>query len=266
MSRCRVCGSTGIFYDRNNITIGSTGEIKLCGCIEKQCSCGGTVPFQVFDSDGIHSWCPCRGPRLKLAAAKKAFRDSQIPKKYKWKFCEDFKTELPHAKNIIGMLASVRDKKPGDKWKDGFYLWGPAGSGKTLLAAIFLQELMLKYAQSGRFADLSRQFFQRLKRSYDNSDELYGTGGQILDELINVPFLVIDDFGVQRNTEWESEMLYNLVDSRYAEEKVTVITSNSDIKDHKKVAMGRVYSRILEMCKIIHVDLPDYRENFSQHI
>ena len=266
MNRCRNCGNTGIFYDRNNITVGSTGEIKLCKCVEKQCSCGGAEPFQIFDSDGNHSWCPCRGARLKLTAIKKAFRVSQIPKKYKWKFCEDFTIEQALANKIIGYATSIRDKKPGEKWKDGFYLWGPAGSGKTLLASIFLQELMLKYAQYGRFIDLSRQFFQRLKRSYDNADESYGTGGQILDELINLPFLVIDDFGVQRNTEWESEMLYNLIDSRYTEEKVTIITSNSDIKDHKKVAMGRVYSRILEMCKIIHVDLPDYREKFSQHI
>jgi DNA replication protein DnaC len=183
--------------------------------------------------------------------------------KYKWKFREDFEIKFPVATKIIGYVDTIRDKKPEEKWKDGFYLWGKAGAGKTLLACIFLQELMLKYAQPGKFADLSRQFFQRLKRSYDNADELYGTGGQILDELINVPFLVIDDFGVQRNTEWESEMLYTLIDSRYAEERVTIITSNSDIAEYKKIALGRVYSRILEMCKIEHVDLPDYRETMA---
>ena len=125
---------------------------------------------------------------------------------------------------------------------------------------------MLKYAIPGKFVDLSRQFFSRLKRSYDNSDELYGRGGQILDELIDIPFLVIDDFGVQRNTEWESEMLYNLIDSRYSDERITIITSNSDISEYKTVAKGRVYSRILEMCKIIHVDLPDYREKLLDQI
>ena len=83
-----------------------------------------------------------------------------------------------------------------------------------------------------------------------------------MDELINVPFLVIDDFGVQRNTEWESEMLYNLIDSRYAEERPIIITSNFNIDKFKEVANGRVYSRVLEMCKIIHLDLPDYRENY----
>lgn len=265
MKRCKACGSSGITFNRT-IETGSLGELALCGCVEKRCTCGGVEPFQIFDEQGNHSWCPCRTARLKLIAIKKAFKESQIPTKYKWKFREDFKIESPVANKIIGFVDTIRDKEPEEKWKVGFYLWGPAGSGKTLLASIFLQELIMKYALPGRFIDLSRQFFQRLKRSYDNADELYGTGGQILDELINVPFLVIDDFGVQRNTEWESEMLYTLIDSRYAEERVTIVTSNADIKKYKPVAEGRVYSRILEMCKIVHVDLPDYRESLSQHI
>ena len=265
MKRCKVCGSTEIIFNRK-IEAGSVGELTLCVCVEKRCNCGGVEPFQLFDAQGIHSWCPCRAARYRLIATKKAFRESQIPIKYKWKFRGDFKIDSPVAKKIIGFVDTIRDKEPEEKWKVGFYLFGPAGSGKTLLASIFLQELMLKYALPGRFIDLSRQFFQRLKRSYDNADELYGTSGQILDELVNVPFLVIDDFGVQRNTEWESEMLYTLIDSRYAEERVTIITSNADIKDYKKVALGRVYSRILEMCKIVQVDLPDYRESLSQHI
>jgi len=265
MKRCKVCGGAGIFFDRN-IKAGSQGELKICECIEKECTCGSVEPYQTFDGNGNHAWCICRNARLKLTVVKKAFRESQIPAKYKWKFLEDFVKVSPKVEILLGSVDTIRGKKPDKKWKDGFYLWGPAGSGKTLLACIFLQELMLKYSLKGRFVDLSRQFFSRLKRSYDNSDELYGTGGQILDELINVPFIVIDDFGVQRNTDWESEMLYNLIDSRYADEKVTIITSNSNIAEYKKVAMGRVYSRILEMCKIIHVDLPDYRETFINQI
>lgn len=271
MKRCRICGGSGIVFDRD-AQVAGPGELKLCSCIEKQCGCGGTPPYQVFDKNGVHSWCACRAPRLKLEATKKHFKESDIPKKYLWKFCDDFKmdfddpTDARTANKIIGLIGTLKDKPTDEKWKGGFYLWGPAGSGKTLLACITLQELMLKYGQAGRFVDLSRQFFQRIKRSYDASDESYGTSGRIIEELISLPFIVIDDFGVQRNTEWESEMLYNLIDSRYAEERITIITSNSNISDFKTVATGRVYSRILEMCRIIHVDLPDYREKFSHFI
>ena len=271
MKRCKKCGGTGVVFDRD-IKNAGPGELMLCDCTVTKCSCGGIPPYQVFDSEGNHSWCDCRSARLRLDATKKAFRESQIPRKYMWKFIDDFSTDFDDptttriANKAIGTIGTISDKSFDDPWKGGFYLWGPAGSGKTLLACIFLQELMLKFAKAGRFVDLSRQFFQRLKRSFDSTDASYGTSGRILEELINVPFLVIDDFGVQRNTEWESEMLYNLIDSRYAEENTTIITSNTNIAEFKEVAKGRVYSRILEMCTIIHVDLPDYREKLSQFI
>ena len=99
-----------------------------------------------------------------------------------------------------------------------------------------------------------------------------------------MPFLVIDDFGVQRNTEWEMEMLYNLIDSRYTREKPTFITSNISIEEFKlgtsvksddksrdddktvNVSRDRICSRIKELCKIISFDLPDYRNKFKQEI
>ncbi|MCE5251751.1 ATP-binding protein [bacterium] len=262
MKRCRICGSSGIIYDRD-IKAGTHGELRICDCIEKLCSCGGAEPYQVFDNKGNFSWCPCRSARLKLATVRKAFKEAQVPNKYKWKFIEDFEIVNDVAQKLIGMVTTVvRDIEPRPDTMKGYYFWGAAGSGKTLLACIILQELMLKYALGGRFVDLSRQFFQRLKRSYDSTDELYGSGGQILDALIEIPFLVVDDFGVQRNTEWESEMLYNLIDSRYEMEHLTIITSNIHINDYKEIAHGRIHSRIKEMCSVIKVDLPDYRDKY----
>ena len=170
------------------------------------------------------------------------------------------------AETLVGMISAIRDTPSKDKWNRGFYLWGPAGCGKTLLAAIILQELMVKYGIGGKFVDLSRQFFQRLKNTYDNSSESTENAGDILDELIHVPFLVIDDFGVQRNTEWESEMLYNLIDSRYSEERIIIVTSNFPVTKYKEIAEGRIYSRILEMCDVIKINLPDYRETLSRDI
>jgi len=266
MTQCRHCGGSGVVFDRSN----PPGELRLCECIKNACGCGGRPPYETFTDDGVPGWCPCAVPRTKLDRTRIAFRDAGIPRKYIWKFSEDFSTDHLHenrtalvtANRILGSIATIRETS-AEEWDQGFYLWGPAGGGKTLLAAIFLQELMLKYGLPGRFVDLSRQFFQRLKSSFDDSSS-YGTAGHIMDELINVPFLVIDDFGTQRNTEWELEMLYNLIDSRYEDERSTIITSNQNIAEYKKLASGRIYSRVLEMCRIIFVDLPDYRELFSR--
>ena len=263
MRRCKICGGTGIIYDRN-IEAGSHGELKVCECIEKKCKCGAVPPYQVFNKEMKHSWCACRTARLRLEATKKVFKNSCIPRKYMWKFHEDFEIVNEIAEKLINTATSIREDIRKRHSIKGYYLWGSTGGGKTLLACIILQELMLKYALGGRFVDISRQFFQRLRRSYDSTDEAYGTGGRILDELIEVPFLVIDDFGTQRNTEWESEMLYNLLDSRYEQERLTIMTSNLHISKFKDVAHGRIYSRIKEMCEIINVNLPDYRDKFHR--
>ena len=85
-----------------------------------------------------------------------------------------------------------------------------------------------------------------------------------MEQLSSVPFLVIDDFGVQRDTEWEVEMLYNLIDARYADQRLTIITTNRNIEEVRDLADGRIYSRFLEMCHIIHVQAPDYREQFKR--
>ncbi|MFC1552895.1 ATP-binding protein [Candidatus Latescibacterota bacterium] len=282
MKKCKACGGNDIFYDSTNM-IGSHGELKVCEHVEEICTCGKIPPYQIFDDKGIQSWCECRGPRLKLAETKRAFRDSQIPKKYQWMFSEDFEIVSDKASLLIGIANTLKD--PGQKVNQGYYIWGPAGSGKTLFACILLQELMLKYGRGGKFIDLSRQFFQRLRDSYSATDKSYGETGRILDELIDIPFLVIDDFGVQRNTDWEMEMLYNLIDSRYTGERPTIMTSNISIDAFKTNVYGkqddksknggdkalsishdRIHSRIQEMCKTIYFELPDYRKKFNKEI
>ena len=184
----------------------------------------------------------------------------------------DFKTPNDNAKKLRGKFISYLDKTPDQPWTQGYYFWGPTGTGKTLLACIMLQELMVKYGVRGKYIDLSRQFFQRLKSSYNIDDESYGEAGKILDELVEIPFLVIDDFGVQRNTEWELEMLYNLIDSRYSEERPTIITANISIENYRdnthgqEIAYKRIYSRIIEMCEKVYFNLEDYRIKDKQMI
>jgi DNA replication protein DnaC len=81
--------------------------------------------------------------------------------------------------------------------------------------------------------------------------------------LCNMPFLVLDDFGIQRGTDWEMEMLYELVDARYAEERFTVVTTNQDLDEIRKMSHGRIYSRLVEMCYMIPMQGIDYRQHMQ---
>jgi DNA replication protein DnaC len=107
---------------------------------------------------------------------------------------------------------------------------------------------------------LSRKFFQQIRDTYSQESEQYGRSYQILDELCKIPYLVLDDFGVQRGTDWETEMLYDLIDARYGEENFTVVTTNQSMQEIEAISDGRVLSRLVEMCYVVPMNGQDYRQ------
>lgn len=264
---CQKCEDRGFYYDRNP----EKRRLKLCSCVEQKCRCGGRKPYQYFDDRLEARWCPCRPYRLALRSAERIFSESGVPMKYRGCLLDDFKEQAPDgtgisgAHELKGLVGSLLDRcQNGESAARGLLLWGVPGNGKTMLCCIGLNELMLRSGKPGKFLDLSLEYFQKLRGSYSKESGNYGRSTEIIEELIEVPFLVIDDFGVQRDTDWEQEMLYNLVDARYQEERVTLVTTNKNIDDFRELADGRIYSRFLEMFHIVHVQSPDYRTFFER--
>ncbi len=262
---CNGCDYLGFYYKPS-----AEGKLKLCSCVEKLCKCGGVKPYQYFDEDMRPKWCVCGHYRMEMARRERLIENSGVPTKFRWKFFEDFKDigskgkTLQEAQKLRGYISTAIDLEGKEGPKKGFFFWGTVGNGKTLLGCIALNELILRSGKPGKFVDLSFSYFQKLRSSYSEESGFYGQTFQIIEELGSIPFLVIDDFGVQRNTPWELEMLYNLIDARYKEEKFSIITTNEDINEIKQLFEGRIYSRLLEMCHIVHVTLPDYRLNFEK--
>ena len=263
MEKCLICGNTGIFLKKNPEENGDA-EFRICPCIEEICVCGGVKPYYAGLRDGMDVWCECRKYRVRRDTLKRNFLNSQIPKKYRFKFMDSFKVTTEEAAQIIGVLSPLKEAAMPDSQKKGYYLWGEPGGGKTLLACIILQELMRRDVLQGKFVNITSNFFQKIRDSYQRNTDSEDTAHDILDEYGKVSLLVLDDFGVQRNTEWEMEMLYNLLNTRYTEEKLTIITSNYPLEDSKEIVKGRIFSRITEMCGVIEMNLLDYRKKGMQ--
>jgi len=267
---CRQCDDLGFYYDRDKVTSGRFGKFTLCPCVGRLCRCGGIAPYQYFDGSLQPCWCPCYRYRRDIQSVERLINDADVPAKYRWKFLDDFHMTgrdgspipgAPHLKAIV--LALVERRARGEQAR-GFLFHGIPGTGKTLMACIALTEMIVRCRKPGKFLDLSFNYFQKLRSTYNGKSGMYGKTWEIIDQLTTVPFLVIDDFGVQRNTEWEIEMLYNLVDARYEEERVTLITTNKRLDDIRPLADGRIYSRLIEMCYIVQFQGPDYRVSFSK--
>lgn len=267
--------NSGYFYDPY-VVAGQHGEIKLSPGVEAKCRCDGRPPYLVFDDPRTEpAWCVCRPYRLKIRQIDRLIRESGIPTRFQHKYLSDFQEvdpagrPIPGANLLKGRVSTLVDRYVEIRGTDshrpsparGLFLWGEPGTGKTLLSCIALNELVFNCVQPGKFIGLSRRFFQTLRHTFDEGSLTRGQAIPILEALSNVPFLVIDDLGVQRDTDWEVEMLYNLVDARYTGQRLTFVTTNKNVEELKGLADGRIYSRFLEMCYIIHVQGSDYRQH-----
>ena len=72
-----------------------------------------------------------------------------------------------------------------------------------------------------------------------------------LDSLGDYDLLIIDDLGVERNTEYALEQMFSIIDSRYRCNKPLIVTTNlklDELKHPPDLAHARIYARILERC------------------
>ena len=261
---CLQCGGHGVIYNPQ-IEVGRFGHIEICSCI--QCQCEGRPPHMYWDEQSQRRWCDCATPRRRLTHIKELFKRAEVPTRFRYKLRDDFDTSAPDGTSLAVasrvspilqyLTALVDDDRDPPR---GYLLHGPPGTGKTLLSCIILNELVLHRARPGRLISLSRKFFQQIRDTYSQESEQYGRSYQILDELCKIPYLVLDDFGVQRGTDWETEMLYDLIDARYGEENFTVVTTNQSMQEIEAISDGRVLSRLVEMCYVVPMNGQDYRQ------
>jgi DNA replication protein DnaC len=72
-------------------------------------------------------------------------------------------------------------------------------------------------------------------------------------------YLILDDLGAEKTTDFTRSILYQIIDYRYNYEKPTIITSNLDVKQIAERFDDRIASRIISLCPVITLENKDYR-------
>ena len=151
-------------------------------------------------------------------------------------------------------------KRYTENWKKvkaenlGLLLWGDVGTGKSFLAACIANALLEKGVPvlMTNFSKILNQ----MGAMY--SDERY----RYIASFNRFSLLIIDDLGIERNTEYALEQVYAVIDERYKTGLPLIITTNltiSQLRNPEDVAHARIYSRVLEMCTPVHVPGYDRR-------
>lgn len=145
-------------------------------------------------------------------------------------------------------------KRYADQWETmrrdntGLLLYGPVGTGKTFYSACIANALI------DRGIPVKMTNFARI---VDDLQSDFAGRSDYLRRLNSYPLLIIDDLGIERNSEYMQEQVYNIVDARYASGRPLIVTTNvplEEIKNPDSEQRKRIYDRILEICHPIKVD------------
>ena len=124
-----------------------------------------------------------------------------------------------------------------------------------MLITALANELINKHKRYVKFAT-SLDILGEIRATYDKRSE--ETESRLLKDLADTEFLVIDDFGTERITDWVGDMFYQIINNRYINKKVTFFTSNSDLKTLKYD--DRITNRIRERSYLVHFPEESVRE------
>lgn len=180
----------------------------------------------IFDEEGQVTRCECFETYLQEIKMKRL----KMPAEFQGKYLKHFKTtpykDNEKIKEYVKMANSYL--KNLDKYKGkGFYIYsGTKGSGKTYMLAIIGNEL-LKRGQAVRFARTT-EILDLIKESYNDPSE---KTKDILKGLVEIEYLLIDDIGAERATDWVNEQFTYIIDKRMTTNKTTMFTSNETVKD-----------------------------------
>ena len=121
----------------------------------------------------------------------------------------------------------------------GLLFYGSVGTGKTFYACCIANSLIDKGVTA-----LVTNFPHLLKIIQSSA---FNENVNVISRLQKYDLVVIDDLGVERNTDYAIEQVYSLIDTRYRSGKPLIITTNlapHDIAKPANIAYERIYDRI----------------------
>jgi len=227
--------------------------------------------------------CSCRladlGPRLLAAAG--------IPPRYAACTLANFSVDVPDAaeRAQLGDARAVCERyvdrfvgEDGRFRESGLLFVGVPGVGKTHLATSVLAELIRRYRVHGLFVDFTALIHQIQSTFEPRSDE---SKREVLRPVTEADVLVLDDLGAQKPSAWVQEILYLIMNTRYARSLPTLFTTNYRLASVGRRDLDRgagpepelltarisaaLVSRLYEMARPVVIEASDFRREVKMH-
>ena len=261
--------------------------IPICTTIENIIHPAQLREDEYVESDGLVYCSKCRTPRQKrievmgrnieprcLCKCQQADRDKREQERTHQEFLDmvarnrsiglpdpelrrqTFENDLGYNPKQITMA-----KRYVQRWEEfkkdstGLLLWGDVGTGKSFIAGCIANALLDKGVP------VIMTNFARLLNKL--TDMYAGDRNAYIDSFKCYPLMIIDDLGVERNSEFAREQVFSVIDSRYRSELPMIVTTNltlEELQHPEDLSRSRIYDRVLERCLPIRVNDQNIRE------
>lgn len=125
----------------------------------------------------------------------------------------------------------------------GVLFYGSVGTGKSFLASCIGNGLL------ERRVPVAATNFPRLLNLLQGTYKKQA----LLDRLSIYKLLIVDDLGVERDSAYAEEQIFNIIDARSSSELPVIVTTNltlEELEHPTSMQYARIYDRVLEMCPI----------------
>jgi DNA replication protein DnaC len=214
------------------------------------------------DKNGVYDYYePCKCITATVNQTMKNNRKfATVPGLYADAIFENFKTDI-YPKVTSKQLAVcakndaikfVINFEKMEKAGMGLYIYSDArGSGKSRLASSISNEL-INIGVRNKYSSASA-ILSEIQRSWNDKGE---SEGKIIEHYISPRVLIIDDFGARSGQQWMDEKFLMIIDSRYQNNKVTIFTSNYDVRSLPFKDM-RIIDRLSDVDRFHMIRMPD---------
>lgn len=230
-------------------------EVALCHNCTGNCRRpkGSWYTYPYVKDDGKIGWRECKFfARIELG---RKFWHARIPDKYAGKTLDDYVADESN-RNAVMYARKFRELGKGAFFYGGF------GTGKTFLAAIIAQEF-IRDGKSVVFVTVPN-LLKDIRATFDKNNPFAAQKAAELSKINHAlehsDLVVLDDFGMEKSTQWAGETLCSIINTRYQRRNsVTIVTSNyspnelathlNNATDGKNLNGSRIADRMREICR-----------------
>lgn len=138
-------------------------------------------------------------------------------------------------KKVNDMARAIYDGKEAGS----LILTGKVGTGKTMLGCAAINAIIAgKSCRMVKMIDM----FREIKETWRKDSPI--TELELIKKYSTVDLLVIDEAGVNYDSDTEKMFIFDIIDGRYQEMKPTIVITNLDMEELKKVMGDRVIDRL----------------------